>query len=62
MAAFTRGLSSKLCRSRATYSVELGTSVVLEQTQALAVQPPVMSLPLFKVRKRFLLVPNHKTH
>lgn len=48
-------------RSRA-YFVELGTCVVLEQTQAFAVQPPVMSLPLFKVGKRFLLVPNHKTH
>lgn len=30
------------------YFVELGSGVVLEKTQTLAFQPPVMSLPLFK--------------
>lgn len=55
-----RSVGRTVGRSRA-YFVELGTCVVLEQTQAFAVQPPVMSLPLFKVGKCFLLVPNHKT-
>lgn len=30
-----------------SHLVELGPGVVLEQTQALTVQPPVMSLPLW---------------
>lgn len=56
---FSKNNAEMMCFA---YFVELGSGVVLEETQTLAVQPPVMSLPLLKGENEHRVSPNGRTH